>query len=177
MNSPHRLDELLARFTGSPDEDYEVEYVGRFRVSGAITLGVLNDKTAEAWRRSVVPDVYMPLYGLKCGPPEYAGGLFDAAPFAAYDESDIQYSHRNMPTPPKPIFDLCRDRCGCPFWVSSDGIVYGHSLNNEIQQIGALADFVDFSIDLALAGVSWYERVNESGTMSRFRLAPINTMG
>ena len=177
MKTPFRLHELLAKFSGSPDEIYDVEYLGRFRVSGDLTLRIVDERTALEWRRSVVPDEYIPLYGLKCGPPEYAGGLFDAAPFAAFDPNDLQYKYLNLPSPTKPIYDLCRDRYGCPFWVSADAIVFGLNQENEMQRIGALSDFVDFAIDLAIDGISWYERLNDSEATSRFRLTSIRTMG
>lgn len=177
MTASQRQAELLSRFSDSPDELYEVEYVGRFRVSGNLTLRVMDDDVADAWRRSVVPDGYMPLYGLKCGPPEYAGGLFDAAPFAAYDPNGPQYAGMNAPSPPEPIYDLCTDNCGCPFWVSADGTVYGHNLDNEVQRIGTLDAFVDFAVSLALDGTPWYSRTNDPGATMRFGLFKISTMG
>ncbi len=177
MTAKQRQAELLSRFSGSPDELYEVEYVGQFRVSGNLTLRVMDDGTAEAWRRSVLPDGYMPLYGLKCGPPEYAGGLFDAAPFHAYDPNGPQYKGVNAPTPPEPIYDLCTDNCGCPFWVSADGTVYAHNLDNEVQRIGALDAFVDFAVSLTLEGTHWYTRINDHRTTTRFGLKRISTMG
>ena len=177
MTASQRRTELLGRFTGEPDELYEIEYVGQFRVSGNITLRVMDDDVVDAWRRSVVPDHYMPLYGLKCGPAEYAGGLFDAAPFAAYDPESPQYVGMNAPSPIEPIYDLCTDNCGCPFWVSATGIVYGHNLDNEIQRIGSLDAFVDFVVSLALDGTNWHSRVNDSDTTSKFGLDTISTMG
>ena len=175
MTASERQAELHARFDGA--EDFEVEYVGRFRTSGNLTLRVVDDVIAEQWRLSVVPDEYMPLYGLKHGPAEYAGGLFDAAPFAAYDPDGPQYAGMNAPSPPESIYDLCTDNCGCPFWLSGAGIVYGHNLNNEIQCIGPLESFVDLVVSLALNDEPWYAHVNNNSTMKRFGLANISTMG
>lgn len=160
MTAPQRQAELLSRFTGSPDEFYEIENVGRFRVSGDLTLRVLDDNAADSWRRSVVPDHYMPLYGMKCGPPEYAGGLFEAVPFPAYDPNGTRYAGTNAPLPPEPIYDLCTDNCGCPFWVSADGTVYAHSFDDEVQRIGTLDAFVDLAVSLALDGERWYTQLN-----------------
>lgn len=177
MTALERRTELLARFAGSDVELYEVEYVGQFRVSGGVTLRVMDDAVAEQWRLSIVPDDYMPLYGLKYGPPENAGGLFDAAPFAPYDPNGPQYVGMNAPAPPEQIYDLCTDNCGCPFWVSASNTVYGHNLNNEIQRIGSLDSFVDLVVTLALDAVPWFARVKDNDTMARFGLAKISTMG
>ncbi|QDU37665.1 hypothetical protein Mal4_19810 [Maioricimonas rarisocia] len=177
MTKPARMDELLDAFYNGEEEEIDVEYIGRYRLNGRMVLRVPSPDIEASWAESVVPVEYLPLYGLKCGEPQLAGGLFEAAPFPRYDRSAPEYEWMNPPEAPEPVYHLCTDNCGAQFWVGDSHIVYGHNLDNEVQPIGPLMALVDYAIDSAMESRSWYERINEPDTMEKYGLQPINAMG
>ena len=95
MTKPARIDELLAAFYNGNEEEIDVEYIGKYRINGRMVLGVPTPDIETSWAQSVVPDVYLPLYGLKFSQPAEAGGLFESAPFDLYDRSDPEYQWMN----------------------------------------------------------------------------------
>jgi hypothetical protein len=171
------MDELLAHFYNGHEQEVNVEYIGKYWLNGQMVLRVPTQETESLWAESVVPVDYLPLYGLKFGEPERAGGLFESAPFSRFDRSAPEYEWMNLPDAPEPIYELCTDNCGGQFWVGESLVVYGHNLNNEIQAIGSLPSFVDYAIDLAFEGVSWYKRINVAECLEKYSLRPINTFG
>jgi hypothetical protein len=177
MTKPSRIKELLARIHNGSEEVVDVEYLGQFLVNGPYTLRVPSDGLEQEWAASVVPIEYFPLYGLKCDRPEKAGGLFDAAPFARINASDLQNAGLNLPSEPEPIFELCTDSCGAQFWVGESRTVYGHNLDNKFQPVGPLAAFVDFAIEMALQEKCWHRCLRDTAELTPFELSSINMMG
>lgn len=176
MTKPKRMDELLATFYNGHEQEVNVEYIGKYRLNGQMVLRVPTQDIESLWAASVVPLDYLPLYGLKFGEPEWAGGLFESAPFQRLDRSAPEYEWMNLPDEPEPIYELCTDNCGGQFWVGESLLVYGHNLNNEIQAIGSLSSFVDYAIDLAFEGVNWYERIQAPESLEKYDLRAINAM-
>ena len=177
MTKPRRMDELLASFYDGNEEEVDVEYIGKFRLNRGMILRVPTRRIELSWSESVIPLDYLPLYGLKFGELESAGGLFECAPFRRYDRSAPEYEWMNPPESPEPVYQLCTDNCGAQFWIGDSLTVYGHNLDNEMQAIGPLPSFVDYAIDLAFQGISWYRRINTLDSLEKFGLKTINTMG
>ncbi|MEZ5943861.1 MAG: hypothetical protein R3C18_20890 [Planctomycetaceae bacterium] len=177
MARPKRIDELISRICDGSEEIVDVEYIGAFLVRGPYTLRIASDGLRQQWAESIVPIEYLPLYGLKCDHPETAGGLFDAAPFAAFDRTDLQNEWLNLPPEPEPLFELCTDNFGAQFWIGESQTVYGHNLNNEFQPIGAVGDFVDFAIDMAINEQSWHRCLRLEADAAPYRLSSIEMMG
>jgi len=170
------MDELLATFYNGREQEIDVEYIGKYRLNGRMVLRVPTPNIETLWARSVVPIEYLPLYGLKFGEPELAGGLFESAPFRRYDRTAPEHEWMNPPEAPEPVYELCTDNCGAQFWIGNSLMVYGHNLNNEMQPIGPLSSFVDYAIDLAFEGLTWYRRINAPESLEKYGLQPINTM-
>lgn len=168
------INESIARFfaafeQGGPVER-EVEYLGTYLCSGKLVTKVLPADVKQAWSASLVPDHYMPLYDMKVGETAKAGGLFSGAPFAPYDPDDLQYAGLYLPIPSEPLFDFCTDNCGSAFWLNKDLDIFGRNLNNKIQHVGPLANFVVFAIDRALSGENWYTHINNQSMLDGYRL-------
>ena len=176
MTKPARMDELLAAFYNGAEEEVDVEYIGKYRLNGRMVLGVPTPHIESSWVESVVPIEYLPLYGLKFGEPELAGGLFESAPFQRYDRSAPEYEGMNPPEAPEPVYQFCTDNCGAQFWIGASLMVYGHNLNNEMQPIGPLSSFVDYAIDSAFENRCWYERIDDLEGLRKYGLQPINAM-
>jgi hypothetical protein len=176
MTKPARMDELAAAFYNGKEQEIDVEYIGKYRLNGRMVLRVPTPDIETSWAQSVVPVEYLPLYGLKFSEPELAGGLFESAPFQAYDPSAPELEWMNPPEAPEPVYELCTDNCGAQFWIGDSHIVYGHNVNNEMQRIGPLSSLVDYAIDLAFEDLSWYERINAPERLEKYGLQPINAM-
>ena len=170
------MDELLAAFYNGSEQTVDVEYIGKFQLNGRMVLRVPSRHVEQSWAKSIVPVEYLPLYGLKFGEPELAGGLFESAPFQRYDRLAPEYEWMNPPESPETVYKLCTDNCGAQFWVGDSLMVYGHNLNNKMQEIGPLSSLVDYAIDLAFEGLSWYKRINDKESLKKYGMQPINTM-
>ena len=165
-----RIAEFVAAFNERPLEEEEIEYMGTYLRSGDLVTAVLDPEKKKRWSESLVPDIYQPLYDMKVGNAEYAGGIFSAAPFSVYDPNDPQYEWLGLPTPTETLYEFCSDNCGSQYWLNDSLQVFGRNLDNEIQLVGALEDFVRFAIDRALSGENWYESINDESVTSKFRL-------
>lgn len=172
MNIHDYIERFQTAFQRGRPKEVEIEYLGTYLRSGDLVTQILTADTKRAWKASIVPDFYIPLYDLKVGEPPVAGGVFSAAPFEPYVHDAPEYEGLYMPVSSEPLFELCTDNCGSAYWLNADLDVFGRNLNNEIQHIGSLESFVAFAIDRVLAGENWYEKINNSSALENFDLKP-----
>lgn len=175
MAIEQEIERFVARLRSGPSETVEVEYLGQYAIYGETVLSVPEPGLAAQWAASVVPMHFMPLYGLKVGEPALAGGLFDAAPFPLYDPGEPRWEWMNPPSSPEPIYAMGETSTGSSFWVSAEGLVYGHNLDNEVQRVGELNDFIRFAMTAIENGRNWYQLVGDEKVMRAGALEPIRT--
>jgi hypothetical protein len=160
-------------FTGKEKRVEDPELPVRV-INGTLSLFEPPKELLDQWAPLIVPVAYADVWYLKRGMVELAGGMFEGAPFPLVDWDEEEWAIFGVEDPFDDGLLIQTDDSGTGVILRlSDRCVYGVNCDIELQKIGKFTDYIEYCLDQIIGGKNWYEEIENSKLLKKYRLAPI----